>query len=75
GGRYEPDCFYVLCDRMGLLVWQDFMCACAAYPVRLAWFRSEVEREMDYLTRRLRNPASLALWCGSYAKHWGFDGW
>ncbi|MFC3803969.1 glycoside hydrolase family 2 protein [Cohnella sp. GCM10012308] len=75
GGRYEPDCFYELCDRLGLLVWQDFMFACAGYPDRLAWFRGEVEREMDYQTRRLRNHASLALWCGSNENHWAFDEW
>ena len=32
GGIYEADYFYELCDREGILIWQDFMYACAVYP-------------------------------------------
>ena len=32
GGIYEKDCFYQICDRLGLIVWQDFMFACSLYP-------------------------------------------
>lgn len=75
GGIYERDIFYEKCNEYGILVWQDFMFACAKYPDNLAWFRDEVEREVDYQTRRLRNHCSLALWCGNNENHWGFEDW
>ena len=67
---YERDTFYECCDRHGILVWQDFIgFSCAAYPDDLAWFRREVECEVDYQTRRLRNHPCLALWCGNNECH------
>ncbi|MBN2394481.1 MAG: beta-mannosidase [Anaerolineae bacterium] len=75
GGLYERDAFYDACDRYGILLWHDFMFACAPYPDHLAWFREEVEKEADYQTRRLRRHASLALWCGNNENHWGFRDW
>ena len=62
---YERDFFYDCCDRHGILIWQDFAFSCAAYPDELDWFRTEVEREVDYQTRRLRNHPCIALWCGN----------
>ncbi|WP_087025397.1 beta-mannosidase [Thaumasiovibrio subtropicus] len=63
GGMYERDCFYQLCDELGLLVWQDLMFACALYPSTDA-FLDDVELEVVDQVRRLRDHASLALWCG-----------
>jgi beta-mannosidase len=63
GGRYEPDWFYDLCDEMGLLVWQDFMFACALYPADEA-FLAEVADEVRETVLRLNLHACLALWCG-----------
>ena len=64
GGIYESEAFYDLCDELGLLVWQDFMFACAIYPGDAAFFRS-VQTEAAQQVRRLRHRASLALWCGN----------
>ena len=64
GGIYESEAFYDLCDELGLLVWQDFMFACALYPGDAAFFRS-VQTEAAQQVRRLRHRASLALWCGN----------
>lgn len=64
GGIYEHECFYDLCDELGLLVWQDFMFACTLYPGDAA-FRRSVKQEATYQVRRLRHRACLALWCGN----------
>ncbi len=63
GNVYESDRFFDLCDENGLMVWQDFAFACCAYPQDEA-FLSEVRREAEAIIPRLRNHASLALWCG-----------
>ncbi|MBB2795633.1 UNVERIFIED_ORG: beta-mannosidase [Rhizobium pisi] len=63
GGFYEQDHFYDLCDRLGLLVWQDFMFACNLYP-STEDFLENVAIEVDYQVRRLSSHPSIALWCG-----------
>lgn len=65
GGIYEPDIFYDLCDQLGITVWQDFMFACATYPVFDDDFMVNVHEEAIQQIKRLRNHASLALWCGN----------
>lgn len=64
GGIYEMDDFYDLCDEKGLLVWQDFMFACALYPGDAA-FLASVKTEAGQQIQRLANHACLALWCGN----------
>lgn len=64
GGVYEDDYFYELCDRNGIMVWQDFMFACSLYPAEGAWLES-VKLEAADNIRRLRNYACIALWCGN----------
>ncbi len=76
GGIYEDDDFYHWCDSLGLLVWQDFMFACAGYPGDEA-FLANVEEEIRQNVRRLRNHPSLLVWCGNNEvymawKHWGW---
>jgi beta-mannosidase len=73
GGIYEHDVFYELCDDLGLLVWQDFMFACASYPEEPSEFVSEVEAEARYQVRRLRSHPCLALWCGNNENQWIYD--
>jgi beta-mannosidase len=74
GGLYETDAFYDVCDEVGLLVWQDFLFACAAYPEdeRLA---VEVEAEAREQIVRLAPHPSLALWNGNNENIWGFADW
>ena len=63
GGQFEQDCFYDLCDELGLLVWHDLMFSCAVYPSDEE-FLGPVDRELAHQLRRLRDHASIALWCG-----------
>lgn len=63
GGVYESDELYDWCDRHGVLVWQDFMMGCAAYPQTEA-FASALYAEAAAVIARLRQHPSLALWAG-----------
>lgn len=63
GGQYEKDVFYGLCDRKGLMVWQDMMFSCSLYP-STDGFVANVMDELDFQIRRLKHHASLAIWCG-----------
>ncbi len=65
GGYYEDEAFYDLCDRFGLLVWQDFMFACNTYPLGDERYLETVHGEVIDNVRRLRHRACLALWSGN----------
>ncbi|GAA5877376.1 hypothetical protein JCM3774_003578 [Rhodotorula dairenensis] len=65
GGVYEEDCFYETCDELGLLVWQDFMFACAAYPAQLDDFRHNAEEEALDQVKRLRSHPCVAIFAGN----------
>ena len=71
GGIYEQEIFYRLCDRLGLMVWQDFMFACAEYPED-SWFMEQVSDEAEKAVKRLRNHPSIVLWCGNNECEWIF---
>ena len=74
GGVYESDEFYQLCDEKGLLVWQDFMFACAMYPGDKA-FLENVKQEAIQNVKRLRNHSSIALWCGNNEIIQAWENW
>ena len=74
GGYYETDDFYDECDRLGLMVWQDFMFGGAIPPDDPA-FRASVEKEAAEQVDRLRDHPSLTLWCGNNEVETGWDSW
>lgn len=74
GGVYEDDYFYDLCDRNGILVWQDFMFACSTYPAD-SLFLDNVRKEAIDNVKRLRNHCSIALWCGNNECQDVYYGW
>ena len=74
GGMYADDTFYNACDQKGILVWQDFMFACAMYPGDER-FVNNVSEEIKEQVIRLRNHASIALWCGNNEIDEGWKNW
>jgi beta-mannosidase len=64
GNVYESDAFYELCDRNGIMVWQDFTMGCTTYPQGAA-FAEKVRIEAEKVVRRLRNHPSIVLWAGN----------
>lgn len=77
GGVYEDDRFYELCDSLGLMVWQDFMFACAMYPGDDGFLENVKKEAIDNVKRLSQHP-SIALWCGNNEvlaawKRWGWE--
>jgi beta-mannosidase len=73
GGIYESDDFYDRCDERGIMVWQDFLFACAAYDEEL--LAAEVEAEARAAVTRLARHPSLILWNGNNENLWGYADW
>ncbi|MFO7733698.1 MAG: glycoside hydrolase family 2 protein [Candidatus Aminicenantes bacterium] len=76
GGIYESADFYDLCDELGIVVWQDFMFACAMFPGDEG-FLANVAEEAAEVVKRLRHHPSIGLWCGNNECeegwfHWGW---
>jgi beta-mannosidase len=64
GGYYLDDFFYDACDELGLVIWQDFMFACAVYDLSPE-FDQNIRAEVIDNVKRIRHHASLGLWCGN----------
>ncbi len=75
GGFYEEERFYDLCDRYGILIWQDFIFSCSIYPLDDPAFVENIRHEVMENIRRLRHRASLALWCGNNEMEQGWCEW
>lgn len=74
GGVYADDAFYNECDKNGILVWQDFMFACAMYPGSDEYI-DNVKNEIIDNVNRLQNHPSIALWCGNNEIDEGWHNW
>ena len=77
GGIYEDETFYNICNELGIMVWQDFIFACAFYPSDDS-FHQNIAIEAKEQIKRLRNHPSLVLWCGNNEvknawEDWGWD--
>lgn len=74
GGVYPDDSFFDECDKNGILVWQDFMFACAMYPGDSDFLDNVKNEILDNVTR-LQNHPSIALWCGNNENDEGWKNW
>ena len=64
GGMFESEHFYSECDRLGIMVTQDFLMACGDYPEEEAWFVQALQKEAEAAALVLRNHPSLVWWNG-----------
>lgn len=64
GGIYEDDVFYDTCDELGILIWQDYMLGCGAYPFH-QYLLDSIKAEAEYNVTRMRHHPCIVLWCGN----------
>lgn len=74
GGIYEEDYFYKLATRNGIMIWQDFMYACAMYPGDDD-FLQNASIEAEQQIKRIRKHPSVVLWCGNNESENGWQDW
>ena len=74
GGYYLPDRFYEMADRLGIMVWQDFMFGGAIPPHNDAFFDSTRQEAIEQV-KRLRDHPSIVLWCGNNEVQTGWESW
>lgn len=71
GSGITKPSFYDACDRLGIMVWQEFMLSCNNYPDKPEYL-DVLRREASSVIRTLRRHPSLVLWCGGNEL---FNGW
>lgn len=74
GGYFSTEEFMAGCDERGLMVWHDFLFACAAYDESAAMIEA-VTTEAEQAVARLSSHPSLVMWCGGNECVWGMYDW
>ncbi len=75
GGLFADHALCDACDEAGILIWHDFLFACAQYPGQDPEFVREVHREITLAVRELAHHPSLVVWCGNNEIEWGDWNW
>lgn len=78
GGQYAGNDLLDLCDEKGLVVWHDFLFACAEYPGDNLEFYNSVKKEVTWAVREFAHHPSLIIWAGNNELElgtfsWGYD--
>ena len=63
GSGINKESFYDICDRLGIMVWQEFPLACNKYPDTEEYL-TVLKSEATAIIELLRHHVSLAFWCG-----------
>lgn len=66
-GLLEKEVFYDLCDRLGIMVWQEFIQSSSGIdnrPSEEQDYLDTVKQQAEKMIPRRRNHPSLTLWCG-----------
>jgi beta-mannosidase len=74
GGIYADSAFMEACGREGILVWHDFMFACAMVPFEAEMVKN-IKDEITFQARRLASYPSLAVFCGNNEISEGWFNW
>jgi beta-mannosidase len=74
GGIFESQDFYDAADELGILVWQDFLLACAAYAEEEP-LRGEITHEARQAVTMLSRHPCRAVWSGGNENIWGHEDW
>ncbi|MDQ8187361.1 hypothetical protein [Pelagicoccus sp. SDUM812002] len=63
GAAIGKPSFFELCDRLGIMVWQDFPLACNKYAESLE-FLDTLGQEAEAIVKQLKPHPSVVIWCG-----------
>jgi beta-mannosidase len=74
GGYYESDRFYEMADRLGIMIWQEFMFGGAIPPHDTAYVENTRQEAIEQVMR-LRDHPSIVLWCGNNEVQTGWESW
>jgi beta-mannosidase len=67
GGLIEKESFYEVCDRLGIMVWQEFIQSSSGIdniPSTSADYVEAIAEAAEQIVPRKRNHPALAAWCG-----------
>jgi beta-mannosidase len=75
GGIFADQALCEFCDENGIMIWHDFLFACAQYPMQDPEFAKEVHKELTFATRSMAHHPAMVVWCGSNEIEWGDWSW
>ena len=75
GGMPEPDWYYSLCDRYGIMLWKDAHLHSHTYPDYDERFNDQIRQETIVMIKQLRSHPCFAVYCGGNEQQEGWDAW